>query len=143
MASGVGISDECLKLWELTKLGRAGSKKWFTMVIDRDAGLIVLEKFEDSGKGQASYEKFVEELPPREGRYAIYDFDYTLPDGGIRTKLGFIVWAPDDAPIKEKMLYASSKVELKTKFNGIHFEVQATDYDEVEYEGIMSRYCTK
>jgi hypothetical protein len=45
----------------------------------------------------------------------------------------------DDAPIKEKMLYASSKDAVKKKFNGIAKEIQATDFDEVGYDAIMDK----
>ena len=72
---------------------------------------------------------------------AIYDFDYETDEGGKRNKLMFIVWAPDDAPIKEKMLYASSKDGLKKKIVGIQWEVQGTDYEEVEFAEIVNKFA--
>jgi len=93
--------------------------------------------------GKDFYGTFVSDLPPKEGRYAVYDFDYTTNEGQKRNKLLLIVWAPDDAPIKEKMLYASSKAALKAKINGIQFEVQGTDYDEVEWDYIFEKYTGK
>ena len=45
--------------------------------------------------------------------------------------------APDDAPIKEKMVYASSKDALVKKLTGIDKLVQGTDFDEVSYETVL------
>ena len=38
---------------------------------------------------------------------------------GTRTKLVFVVWAPQTASIKQKMVSASSKDALKKKLDGI------------------------
>lgn len=108
---------------------------------NREAGEIQLHKRVAEGAGKETYEQFVAELPPKEGMYAIYDFDYETDEGGKRNKLMFIVWAPDDAPIKEKMLYASSKDGLKKKIVGIQWEVQGTDYEEVEFAEIVNKFA--
>ena len=115
--------------------------KYMLCKINREAGEIQLHKRVAEGAGQATYEQFVAELPPKEGMYAIYDFDYETDEGGKRNKLMFIVWAPDDAPIKEKMLYASSKDGLKKKIVGIQWEVQGTDYEEVEFAEIVNKFA--
>ena len=47
---------------------------------------------------------------------------------------------PDTARIKEKMMYASSKENLKRKLNGIQVEVQATDASEIE-QSVMHEKC--
>ena len=114
--------------------------KYMLCKINREAGEIQLHKRVAEGAGQATYEQFVAELPPKEGMYTIYDFDYEI-EGGKRNKLMFIVWAPDDAPIKEKMLYASSKDGLKKKIVGIQWEVQGTDYEEVEFAEIVNKFA--
>ena len=44
------------------------------------------------------------------------------------------------ARIKEKMMYASSKENLKRKLNGIQVEVQATDASEIE-QSVMHEKC--
>lgn len=41
---------------------------------------------------------------------------------------------PDDAPIRQKMVYASSKDALRKQLVGIAAEIQATSYDEITYE---------
>lgn len=42
--------------------------------------------------------------------------------------------APDDAKIKDKMLFASSHEAFKHRLDGVGFEVQATDRSEVSHE---------
>lgn len=51
----------------------------------------------------------------------------------------WLVWyltarSPDEANIKNKMLFAASKDALKRRLDGVAFEVQATDYSEVAKE---------
>lgn len=41
---------------------------------------------------------------------------------------------PDDAPIRQKMVYASSKDALRKQLVGIAAEIQATSYDEITYD---------
>jgi cofilin len=50
-----------------------------------------------------------------------------------------ISWSPDTAPIKSKMVYASSKESIKRSFNGIGAEIQGTDYAEVSYESVLDK----
>ena len=47
---------------------------------------------------------------------------------------------PDNAPIRQKMMYASSKENLKRKLNGIQVEVQATDASEID-QSVMHEKC--
>lgn len=42
--------------------------------------------------------------------------------------------SPDDAKIKDKMVFASSSETLKQKLDGIAFEVQGTDPSEISHD---------
>jgi hypothetical protein len=44
--------------------------------------------------GEEGYNQMLAELPPVEGRYIAYDFDFKTKEGGVRNKLLLIVWAP-------------------------------------------------
>ncbi|KAH0520016.1 Cofilin-1 [Microtus ochrogaster] len=46
--------------------------------------------------------------------------------------LVFIFWAPENAPLKSKMIYTSSKDAIKKKLTGIKHELQANCYEEVK-----------
>jgi len=49
-------------------------------------------------------------------------------------KLITSIRAPDDAKIKQKMVFASSRDALRRALVGISVEIQGTDYSEVAYE---------
>lgn len=42
--------------------------------------------------------------------------------------------SPDDAKIKQKMIYASSKDAIRKALVGISSEIQGTDVSEVDYQ---------
>lgn len=42
--------------------------------------------------------------------------------------------SPDAAKLKDKMLYASFKDALRKQLTGLHFEIQATDKEDVEFD---------
>ena len=67
--------------------------------------------------------------PPRR---AVYDFDYVNADGCQFKKLIFLLWSPDAAAIKAKMMYASTKDFFKGLLPGIAIELQATEPSEVD-----------
>jgi len=88
----------------------------------------------------ATYEAFCGEFPEGECRYGVFDTEYTDPKtGGKREKIVFFAWAPDSAPIKQKMLYASSKQALKNKLVGLATELQASDRDELRFEEVVDK----
>jgi cofilin len=86
------------------------------------------------------YEEFLSELPENDCRWAVYDFKYELPEGGKRTKILFVSWTPDIAPVRKRMVFASSKSALTRSLVGVAAEVQATDLDDLNYEA--SEYCS-
>lgn len=45
-----------------------------------------------------------------------------------------MIRSPDDAKIKQKMLFASSKDALRRSLVGIAVEIQGTDFSEVAFE---------
>ena len=86
------------------------------------------------------YDAFLEKLPENECKYAIYDFEYDIGGGeGKRSKIVFFTWSPDTAPIRSKMVYASSKDALRRSLNGVAADIQGTDFSEVAYETVLER----
>lgn len=45
-----------------------------------------------------------------------------------------MIRSPDDAKIKDKMLFASSKDALRRSLVGVALEIQGTDFSEVSHE---------
>ncbi|KAH0502828.1 Cofilin-1 [Microtus ochrogaster] len=77
------------------------------------------------------YTTFVKMLPDKDCRYALYDATYETKESK-KEDLVFIFWAPESAPLKSKMIYASSKDAIKKKLTGIKHELQANCYEEVK-----------
>jgi len=97
-------------------------------------------QFEKSGDPSKTWDEFKKDLPidPPECRYALYDFEFDTKDGK-RNKILFILWAPEYAPIKAKMLVTSSKGALKQALNSALTEVEAHDNSEIDYQTILDK----
>ncbi|KAK9464997.1 hypothetical protein V1512DRAFT_242851 [Lipomyces arxii] len=132
--SGVALNNECQSAFQELKLGKV-TKFIIFALNDKKTEIIVAKKSADP-----SYEEFLAELPENDCRYAVYDFEYELPNGeGKRSKICFFIWTPDTAPVRSKMVYASSKDAIRRALNGIAAEVQGTDFSEVAYESVLER----
>ena len=94
-----------------------------------------------SGKAD-TYDDFLEELPPADCRFAVYDFEYRNADDCVFDKLVFVLWSPDGAQLKSKMLYASTKDFFKSQLDGISLELQATDADDISEEAMRDHVAS-
>ncbi|KAG0373651.1 cofilin [Mortierella sp. AD032] len=126
--SGVEVKPECMDAFMELKLQK--THKYIIYKISDDLKTIELVKTSDN----ASYDNFLAEFPADDCRWAVYDFAYKTEDGGDRNKIVFYSWSPDNAKIRPKMLYASSKDGIRKKLNGIAAEIQGTDFDEVAFD---------
>lgn len=115
------------------KLGK--KYKYIIYKLSDDKTKIVVEETATD----ADYDSFLDKLPEHDCKYAIYDFEYDLGSEGKRSKIIFISWAPDDAPVRTKMVYASSKDALRRALNGVASEFQGTDLSEVAYDSVMDK----
>lgn len=155
MSSGVAVAPECQIAYQDLKTTNAlktkNARKFIIFRVSDDKKTIVVDdktdqQFTQSTDGnedekrQEEYNHFVGLLPKDECRWAVYDLEYELDGGaGKRKKLVFLIWSPDTAKISVKMLYASSKDALRRGLDGIAFEVQATDQDEVAYGPVVEK----
>merc|ERR1711907_115992 len=122
MSSGVQVNEDVTKEFEEMKI----RKKYQYMVfkISDDKKFIIRET---EGAPGASFEDFCSKLPDCECRYAVLDVEIETKSGATANKLIFVAWSDDNASVKPKMLYASSKDALKKALTGINEEFQATD----------------
>lgn len=132
--SGVAVNDSALQAFNELKLGKKAN---FIIYKINDAKTEIV--VEDEGTTD-SYDTFIGKLPENDCRYAVYDFEYEISSGeGKRSKLVFFTWSPDTAPVRSKMIYASSKDSLRRALTGISTEIQGTDFSEVAYESVLER----
>ncbi|CCD26190.1 cofilin NDAI_0H00160 [Naumovozyma dairenensis CBS 421] len=132
--SGVAVADESLSAFNDLKLGKKYKFILFALN-DEKTEIVVKETSTDQ-----SYDAFLEKLPENDCLYAVYDFEYEInASEGKRSKIIFFTWSPDVAPIRSKMVYASSKDALRRALNGIAVDIQGTDFSEVSYEDVLDK----
>ncbi|GAA6020597.1 hypothetical protein JCM10207_008680 [Rhodosporidiobolus poonsookiae] len=132
MSSGVAVNPQCIEAYQTLQFKK--TTKYIIFKLSDDYKEIVVEKTSEA----TDYEEFIGDLPSSSPRYAIYDFEYEK-DGGKRNKICFLAWSPDEAKIKEKMLYASSKDAIRRSLTGVAAELQGTDYDEITLDEISQK----
>lgn len=96
-----------------------------------DKKRVVIEK---QGERDKTYDDFVEDLPENDCRYGVIDIEFETTDGRPTSKIVFITWNPDTAPVRPKMLYSGSKEALKSALNGVGIHINATDHAELDFE---------
>jgi cofilin len=84
-SSGASVNAECLSKFQELKTGKKIKYIIFGMNAD-NSEIIVLKESTDQ-----SYDKFLEELPESECRWAVYDMEFDSGEG-IRNKLCFYMW---------------------------------------------------
>ncbi|MCI4380001.1 hypothetical protein PGIGA_G00234910 [Pangasianodon gigas] len=101
-------------------------KKAVLFCLSEDKKQIIMEEGREILQGEEGdpYLKFVKMLPPDDCRYALYDATYETKETK-KEDLVFIFWAPESAPLKSKMIYASSKDAIKKKFTGENPELRS------------------
>ena len=134
MSSGVAVNQECISEFNAFKL--KNQNRYILFKLSDDLKEVVIEK---KAAPETTYAEFVAELPEQDCRYAIYNFEYDSGSDGKRAKIVFVIWAPDTAPIKKKMIYASTKDAIKKAFQGISVEVQGTDRSEVDFDEVLNK----
>jgi len=136
MATGITVHDQAIaKYGEFKKQSNASK----FIIFKIDAGKVVVD---GDMSEDTNYETFVQLLPSSDCRYAVYKMNYTTNDGRPQTKLVFISWAPDTAPVKSKMVYAGSKDALTRALEGIMVKVSGTDLSEVA-ESVLQDACKR
>jgi len=143
--SGVGLASDAISTFEELKLGK--KLLYIIYKFSSDSKTIMVEKTVDKDPAKdlkEQYEDFVASLPEQECRYAIYDFSFKLSAGeGTRNKICFFTWSPDNAPVRSKMISASSKDALRRPLTGVHTEIQGTDFSEVSYDIVLEKFVSK
>mmetsp|Transcript_29223 Transcript_29223/g.72921 ORF Transcript_29223/g.72921 Transcript_29223/m.72921 type:complete len:139 (-) Transcript_29223:510-926(-) len=134
MSSGVQATEECLTVFEQMKLRSQYSYIIFKITDDKK-----YIEIETTGEKGESFESFTSKLPEGDCRYAVLDVEIQTKSGATTNKLIFIAWSDDNAPVKPKMLYASSKDALKKMLTGINEEFQATEKGDLNYAEIQKK----
>ncbi|MEU7606471.1 actin depolymerization factor/cofilin-like domain-containing protein [Streptomyces sp. NPDC040724] len=131
-SNGTSIEDDVLL--EFKKLKTRKTNYQLCRLSD-DLSEIIVDK---SGKVD-TYDEFVDLLPESEPRYALHDYEYEQSDGRKSSKIVLFSWLPESSTIKHKMVFASSKSSLRQTLDGVHLEIQATDYSDLDRAEVDAR----
>eukprot|EP01054_Gregarina_sp_Poly1_P000399 Gregarina_sp_Poly_1__398@NODE_109_length_14014_cov_141_998351_g96_i0_p7_GENE_NODE_109_length_14014_cov_141_998351_g96_i0NODE_109_length_14014_cov_141_998351_g96_i0_p7_ORF_typecomplete_len125_score20_02Cofilin_ADF/PF00241_20/7_1e28_NODE_109_length_14014_cov_141_998351_g96_i0210584 len=115
--SGIVVAPECVTEWNNMKLKHMYN--YITFMVKNEREIVV------DAKGKVSYNEFKGSLKADICRYAVVEVPGT-------TKIVFILWAPDSAPVKDKMIYAASRQALLDKLSGHTRAIQASDMSDME-----------
>ncbi|OIR57347.1 MAG: cofilin [Amphiamblys sp. WSBS2006] len=146
MSCDIEVEPACVALYNELKLQKA--HKYIIYSISDDKKTVKVEKCPQTtglepkpeSEEREAYKQFLSLLPSDDCRYIVYDFVFEKsPEDGLRNKICFIMWSPDTAPVRKKMLYASCKETSKSLLSGIALEIQATDEEEVSYDHIKEK----
>uniref|UniRef100_A0A8V0Z8Y7 Destrin, actin depolymerizing factor n=1 Tax=Gallus gallus TaxID=9031 RepID=A0A8V0Z8Y7_CHICK len=130
MASGVQVADEVCRIFYDMKVRKCSTpeevkkrKKAVIFCLSPDKKCIIVEEGKEILVGDVGvtvtdpFKHFVQMLPEKDCRYALYDASFETKESK-KEELMFFLWAPEQAPLKSKMIYASSKDAIKKKFQG-------------------------
>jgi cofilin len=104
--SGIAVSDDCVQKFNELKLGH--QHRYVTFKMNATNTEVVVEHV---GGPNATYDDFKSQLPERDCRYAIFDYEFQV-DGGQRNKITFILWYRSTPPLRK-----TSFSTLATRFS--------------------------
>lgn len=142
-ASGVGVHDDCKTRYGLFKSKKI-DVKYMIFKLSDDLKQVVIES---EGSRANTYDDFVNELKEagskKQCRYAVFDCPYVNKAGVSKSKLVFFYWGPEQATIKQKMVYSSSKDVFKAAIDNGLQSIQANEDDELDWKEIEADLISK
>jgi cofilin len=135
MTSKNETSEVCVQ--EFEKLRTHSIHDYIVFKFDASLGSLVIDKFGPPG---ASFEQFLADLPPNEPCYAVKRMVFTSKDGSTRRPIIFVLWCPDQAPTKLKMIAAGTKHTFRQLLTGISYEIAATDLSELSLDHLIEKF---
>ncbi|CAH1790826.1 unnamed protein product [Owenia fusiformis] len=135
--SGVNLTDDGLEAF--LEIKQKKKLSYVMYKISDDKRWIEVESKVPKGTEDCAtaWNNLKEVLKKDEGRYVVFDANWTSDSGGFKEKLIFVAWNPDDSSAKNKMLYSSSKDNILKKFGDTH-KIQANDFDDLEFTYIFA-----
>nr|XP_057914490.1 non-muscle cofilin 1-like [Doryrhamphus excisus]XP_057914491.1 non-muscle cofilin 1-like [Doryrhamphus excisus]XP_057914492.1 non-muscle cofilin 1-like [Doryrhamphus excisus] len=138
MASGVKVDEEVKELFETMKLEKSETERIRLMVFEIVKDLIkVTHVYKQKNLNEMNvdaFKLFKDHLMCGSCCYLLYDCHFEKAEQGGQEDLIFAMWAHEEAPLKMKMVYASSKNTLKDMLKGIKHAFEFHDIGDCSCE---------
>ncbi|EZG70158.1 cofilin [Gregarina niphandrodes] len=121
--SGVPVNPACVTEWTALKLKKKDIN-YIIYKVEKEREIVIEEA------GKVAYDDFKAKFDTSTCRYAVVE-------APTNRKLVFIMWTPGSAPVKERMIYASSRQGLLDKLGGVSKSIQATGHSEIAKEALV------
>lgn len=118
---------------------------WTIYHIDNDANIIDLSVMGinwDDNSPQDTWAQFVRFLPNDQCRYALCNFDYTSSKGISKSKIVFVMWAPNTANVKNRLQIAMHNRDVQKQIKeigGITVSLQANEISDLDYDLVLKK----
>eukprot|EP00727_Mastigamoeba_balamuthi_P005122 m51a1_g14608 putative promotes actin filament depolarization in a ph-dependent manner (137) ;mRNA; r:1200575-1200985 len=129
----VPIADEVVTAFNELKFSKTG--RFVVFRVADNLRSIVVDRV---APRSAQYADLVAALPKDSCRYAVYDLEYATGDGS-RSKLVFVLWAPEAASIKMKVIYTTTDRAMRSALVGLSTVVQAGDMATLDYDEVLQK----
>jgi len=134
--AGVKFNESCFK--EFQEFIQSRSYNFLVFKLSDNLDEVVVDR---KGEHNAKLADIAHSLPADEPRYAVIDIQYDLgKNEGVRSKLIFIMWCPDTATIKHKMVYAATAEGFRRSLPGVQVYMRAESAAELEFSDVMSKF---
>lgn len=124
--SGIEVDNDTKKAFEEMKLKK--THELLVMQIEDNKRIKVNVELSKEKCTNEEFHEFIKDHP-KNCFFLVHDFKPNA--NAMAKKLMLLSWVPDASNVKEKMIYASTKGGLKTKFDGIKTFVEGNDLDDV------------
>ncbi|XP_069811031.1 destrin [Dendropsophus ebraccatus] len=142
MASGVRVDDSVVNLFQDMKCTnpRKTNKKVVFFGFSKNEDSIVVDPGREILIDDASnfFPRLKALLPLNKCCYVLMDINYFNGETD-KDELIFIMWAPEDAPVKQKLLFASSKTYLSKILQGVYKSWEIHSLDDFTVEALADK----
>lgn len=122
------------------KSAKQSKLKYAIFKFSDDVKQIILDDArEETPDDDNDYDSLAQNLPTDDVRYLAYDMCYCNKDGTEKSDIVFVSWHPQGAPIKKKMLCASSFAALKGALSVSRNVLEGEDLTEISSDACLEK----
>jgi hypothetical protein len=87
----------------------------------------------------ALWDRFSKKLMQLDQAFGICFVDYVTKDGRDQKKLVFVFWCSNNAKVKNKMTYSSTKMSCAKKMQTIDCQLQCDTPDDLDFKEVITK----